>query len=232
MSFKNPVFFYVGILSLSTVLIVFLDVYDTNFSYHDILVESHGLLFDLAVLGVILAIYESYRSKKEKISKYEDSISDYRNWKAPEASLRILGDVKRLNKEHVTDIVLRNCYLREMVIEDVNLENSDLSFVNLELANVNRSIFVNVNLHGANLKGTQFENVNFSECYLRHVQINEKTVFSSCEFNNAKVDKTDWISELDKLGIKGHKDISLRYYVSTEEHVDEYGYTYFQIKRL
>lgn len=37
----------------------------------DLIVEGHGLLFDLIVFGIIFSLYEAYRSKMEKIEQYD-----------------------------------------------------------------------------------------------------------------------------------------------------------------
>lgn len=106
---KSKIGLFIGLGIIVMIIAVILDFYDCNFSYHDILVEFHGLVFDLFVFGIILTIYETNKSKKEKaqadkkrktdlIERYTEEINDFKFWKSEEAMYRTRGLIKRLVK--------------------------------------------------------------------------------------------------------------------------------------
>jgi hypothetical protein len=120
LSSKIGLFVLLAILCL--IIMIGSDFMDNEFSYHDILVEFHGLVFDLFIFGIILTIYESLKSKKEKlelkenkrlvlIERYKEEINDFRFWKSEEAFYRIRGLVKRLVDLGEEKINLSHCYL-------------------------------------------------------------------------------------------------------------------------
>ena len=101
------------------------DVGENGFSWHDLLVEANGVVFDLLVFGILLSVYESLRAKKANIDRFTEEIDDYRGWDEREASYRIAGLLRRLNKEKKYSIDLSNCYLVKAYLSNLNLSNSN-----------------------------------------------------------------------------------------------------------
>lgn len=66
-------------------------------NWTDVLVEAHGLLFDVILFGIVLSIFNKIKSKKENILRLQEELEDYRYWDEKEAVYRIIGIIKRLN---------------------------------------------------------------------------------------------------------------------------------------
>lgn len=84
--------------------------------------------------------------------RYKEEIEDFRNWKSAEASYRIIGNIKRLNRIGVSDINLSGCYLREMDLSGLDLRNANLTDTDLQDVNLK-----SVDLRGAS--GVTIENL-------------------------------------------------------------------------
>ncbi|MBK8195657.1 MAG: pentapeptide repeat-containing protein, partial [Lewinellaceae bacterium] len=100
------------------------------------LVEAHGLFYDLIIFGVLLSVYDALRGRRERITRYQDEIDNYRGWDEKEASYRIVGIIRRLNKDGISNINLSNCYLKGVNLSGLNLANSNCKGANLEGADL------------------------------------------------------------------------------------------------
>ena len=100
---------FISLAIIATLIIIFLDFLDDDFNLHDVLVEAHGLVYDLIVFGVIIALYDTWRDKREKerikkterdqlIQRYKEELDDYRGWDALEARHRVGGIIRRLER--------------------------------------------------------------------------------------------------------------------------------------
>jgi len=128
---------------------------------NNIMVEAHGLFFDLMVLGFLISIYERRRQKKEAIEREKNLIDDFRGWNEKEAMYRIVGAVKRLNRLGESKIQLLKCFLN----------HADLTTINLEGANLSSSCLQKAQLHKANLSFANLISADFSFAKLRSANI-------------------------------------------------------------
>lgn len=175
-------FFFVAAV-VAFFILWFVNAYrDPNgFSWHDVIVESHGVLFDLLVFGILLSLYETLREKQRLL----EEIHDYRGWDEKEAMYRITGAIRRLNKLKVSKIDLGNCYLRGADLRGVdlrgaNLPRADLEGADLSLIESNPPKFFydaqkfrfkimgkSSNLQNANLQNANLQNVIFTDANLQ-----------------------------------------------------------------
>lgn len=134
--------------------------------YENILVEAHGMIFDLLVIGILLVWLNKVGEKRLRIRRYQEEIDDFRHWINEEASFRIAGDVKRLNKDDVFSIDLYNCYLKNVNLNYVNLTNSNMNYVNLEDSSLQNAILNNVRLNQANLQNVKLQGAKLKNAQL------------------------------------------------------------------
>ncbi|NUQ26358.1 MAG: pentapeptide repeat-containing protein [Saprospiraceae bacterium] len=171
----KPTSFYILVFLLVAGIIVFLDAlfFQTWEDWKNVLVEAHGLVFDLLVFGIILTLYDRYRQRKERIERYREEIDDYRGWDEKEAAYRIAGNIRRLNREGVgKKINLTNCNLKladlqcvklnGSLVVNTSLENTKLINADLVGSNFVDSILQGANLSGADLSGTNLCDINLS----------------------------------------------------------------------
>ncbi len=122
---------------------------------HDFYANASTELISIAITVLIIdRLYhrrEAEQAKELRIRRYREEIEDYLGWQSEEATYRIVGLIKRLNQEGVTDI---------------NLEGAKLEGANLEGANLERAKLWRAKLEGANLKGANLEGAKLWEAKL------------------------------------------------------------------
>lgn len=148
--YKNPeIIFFICAFILWTGLMCWSNSKEGgDFSWHDLKVEANGMIFDLFVFGILVTIYNAVRARKEKIERLQEEIDDYRWWQEKEAMYRILGAIRRLNKEGVSRIELQHCTLSGAHLLGVNLTGATFS-----LTVLNRTDFTGADLSTANFVG-------------------------------------------------------------------------------
>ena len=65
--------------------------YKTDDWYFNVLSEAHGMVLDILVIGVGVALLNKYSEKRRDISRYQEEIDDFRHWDSDEAAYRIAG---------------------------------------------------------------------------------------------------------------------------------------------
>ncbi|MCE2732279.1 MAG: pentapeptide repeat-containing protein [Cyclobacteriaceae bacterium] len=182
----------VAILVLSLSLPYYIKDFDLFIP--QILAEAHGMIFDIAVIGILLVWLNQNGEIRQRIRTYKDEIDDFRLWESEEAAFRTVGNIKRLNRHKIHEINLVNCYLARTNLNYVNLAGSNLNSCNLqqssliesnlENARLNQTNFENSNLNQANLKSAYASGANFKDSFLIKTQF-ENAFLIKANFNNA-----------------------------------------------
>lgn len=119
---------------------------------------AYGMLFDIAIIGILITWLNERREKKYRIQSYQNEIDDFRNWISEEAMFRTVGNIKRLNKNNITEINLVDCTLR-----NINLNYADLTGSNLNSADLSNSTLMGIKLNGCRMNQCNFENSNLNQ---------------------------------------------------------------------
>ncbi len=164
---SNPIRISVFVFFLSSIIVISITIYFDLYSYRfreNVLVEAHGTLFDILILGVFVLWLQRKGSSKLEKTRYIDEIDDFRNFVSEEAARKIKGNIKRLLKKGENQIDLSNCYLMGM-----DLRYSDLHDSYMWGANFEESDFRDSNLHNTNLEDTNFHEADLQRCDMRDV---------------------------------------------------------------
>ncbi len=182
----------VTILVLSLSLKYYLSDFD-NFIIQ-VLAEAHGMIFDIAIIGILIFWLNKNGETRQRIRTYKDEIDDFRLWESEEAAFRTVGNIKRLNRHKIFEINLVNCYLAKTNLSYTNLSGSNLNSgnvsqsslieSNLENARLNQTNFENSNLNQANLMGAYASGANFKDTFLIKARF-ESAFLIKANFNNA-----------------------------------------------
>jgi uncharacterized protein YjbI with pentapeptide repeats len=195
---EKPLLTSTIVLVLVTILVLSLSLryYLTDFNSFipQILAEAHGMIFDIAVIGILLFWLNQNGEVRQRIRTYKDEIDDFRLWESEEAAFRTVGNIKRLNRHKIHEINLVNCYLARTNLNYVNLAGSNINSCNLqqssliesnlENARLNQTNFENSNLNQANLKSAYASGANFKDSFLIKTQF-EAAFLIKANFNNA-----------------------------------------------
>lgn len=189
--------------SLIVLLVVTILVVSLSFKYYlndfekfweQVLVEAHGMIFDIAIIGILLFWLNQNGEIRQRIRTYKDEIDDFRLLESDEAAFRMVGNIKRLNRHKIHEINLVNCYLARTHLSYINLKGSNMNSVNLSSASLletnlentrlNQTNFENANLNQANLKGAYASGANFKDAFLIKTQF-ENSFLIKANFTNA-----------------------------------------------
>lgn len=186
------VLFAVAILVIGLSLTYYINDFDQFIQ--QVLAEAHGMIFDIAVIGILLFWLNQNGEIRQRIRTYKDEIDDFRLWESEEAAFRTVGNIKRLNRHRIHDLNLVNCYLPRTNLNYVNLSGSNLNSANitqssliegnLENARLNQTNFENSNLNQAILKGAYASGANFKDAFLIKAQF-ENAFLIKANFSNA-----------------------------------------------
>ncbi len=174
---NHPLIFFAIVIGMPLTLIIhlaylFLVSYRSESYYVDILVEAHGLLFDILFFSIILALYAKSQEKKQKIKRFEEELDDYRGWKETEASYRVAGIIRRLRQEGIEDIDFNRLNLAQCTKEVVEKAVKEKAHI--------------ISLAGADLKRTRLGNADFEHADLERTNFQEANL-ERATFNGANL---------------------------------------------
>lgn len=159
-----------------------------------ILAQAHGMIFDIAVIGILIFWLNQNGEIRQRIRTYKDEIDDFRLWESEEAAFRTVGNIKRLNRHKIYEINLVNCHLARTNLSHVNLKasnlnsanltNSSLIETNLENTRLNQTNFENSNLNQADLQGAYASGANFKDAFLIKANFENAFLIKTC-FKNS-----------------------------------------------
>jgi BTB/POZ domain-containing protein KCTD9 len=158
----------------------------------EIMAEAYGTLFDLLIIGWFL-MWLSKRAERYMLHRrYREEIEDFLGWKSHEATHRIGGNIRRLNRGGVreefrlTEAYLSGANLTGALLKKSDLWGADLSEAllggadlracniggaNLENAILEHADLLDADLRGANLKDADLERANLEGADLRGVNL-------------------------------------------------------------
>ncbi|BEE18512.1 MULTISPECIES: pentapeptide repeat-containing protein [Aeromonas] len=244
---KTEIRIAISVLIIATFVIICIS--HTHYSKPDflegILVESHGMLLDILVIGVFILWLNSHRLKTDRIERFLEEIDDFREWESQEASQRISGNIKRLNLSGVTKITLSRCYLRAADLRSVNLSHSPmhrvdlgksrlrharLDYVDLDTAflgmcDLRATSFISANLERvrfffARANGAIFTKANLRKADMKHGQFRNAD-FKECNFSEAKLTGADMAG----ADFRGATNLSIEELLKTKS----LGYALFDV---
>lgn len=210
--FVSPIFISFIVFLLATFVVYRLTIYYVDSAYNkefirDVLVEAHGMLFDLLIIGTFIfalhILVQRRREKRSDIKRWHEEIDDLRGCKTEEAKHRIIGNIKRLNGNGITQIFLHNCYLKKATfysipfhemnfkrkiqrwtMPEVNLSKSIFSYANLEEASLTQANLQLAALDKTNLKKANLRRATFFRASLQGADLKDADLFGA-DFRNA-----------------------------------------------
>ncbi len=145
-----------------------------------VLAEAHGMLFDIAVIGILIYWLNDNGQTSRRVRTYKDEIDDFRLWESEEAAFRTAGNIKRLNRHRIYTIDLVNCHLAKTNLGYTNMTRSNLNSANVSHSNLNQAVLVNTRMNQTNFEGSN----------LNHAQL-QKSYASGANFKDASLMQAD-----------------------------------------
>jgi hypothetical protein len=173
--------FTASVILIITELIVLLVVsqwkpFHYDYFFDDILSHVIGLLFDVIIVIFLFALINTVSEKRQRIERYKEEIEDFREWNNEEASFRLRGLIKRINKEKVSRLNLVKANLSKRELINANLQKADLSEANLTGAYLFWASLTGANLSEANLSGANLSKAIIELYQLKYVHLSSETI--------------------------------------------------------
>ncbi len=124
-------------------------------------------------------------------------------------------DYSNLTEAQIPAANLERSELREAQMRKINLSDAILKRARLNNANLQRAELLSADLTNANLFGVDLTGADLTEATLWGTKF-ENANLTDVILDNAIVDRQDWISYIDSLGIEGADDIEDRYRIKKQ----------------
>lgn len=174
-----------------------------KFDWAGVLVEAHGLIFDIILFGFVIAFYQykrdeenkkflEFQSQKAEIERYKEEIDDYRPWKDSAVNYRLMGIIRRLVNLGCKDINLAYTNLKGVRLGDIELNRSIFDFAELNNCEIRNFKFINCSFRYTDLTGSQFIKCAFENCRFNGAKIGTDTILNDvtlvdCDLDTSKV---------------------------------------------
>lgn len=130
--------------------------------WENYLVELHGMVLELAVVGGLIIWLDSRRVGRSEIKRQLEDLSDYALLDTPEINLKKVGIIKRLNDAGVNSFNVLNLSLFGMLLNKVEVRGGKLIGLKVSHGFIKGSVFKDVMMRSSNFEGCDLKNTNFS----------------------------------------------------------------------
>lgn len=177
------------------------NIYQDENTWNGILIEAHGMIFDIIVIGILVTVISKSREKRIEIKRYLEEIDDYRWWKSQDASQRISGIIRRVNNRSKTKrFNISNCWLTNAYLNYANLHGAHLVNANLQDAHLSNANLRKANMWGANLQGAHLVNANLQGAHLINANLQEANLVNA-NLREANIDLFQLKNVIDMEGV-------------------------------
>ncbi|MFB6273228.1 MAG: pentapeptide repeat-containing protein [Salinibacter sp.] len=124
------------------------------------------MLLDLLLFGCLLLWFDQKAERRRRIEKYTNAINDLLGWEHEMATYRIVGNVRRLNREGASPESLNKAYLEGADLKGANLSETSVHQANLSDANLRNADLSEAYLGTADFSGANLEKADLSGAHL------------------------------------------------------------------
>lgn len=167
-----------------------LGLYNKDF-WENFLVEMHGIVFELAIIGVLILWLDSKRSKLGEITRLREDLEDYSTLDFPEINVKKLGHIKRLNEHNIKNIDVQNLVLNGLKVKGIIAEDSRLIGLTIIAGSIIGSNFKSMKMRSSNFQKSTIKSTNFESCDLLKGKFNE-SICKGVDFTNSSLERAEF----------------------------------------
>jgi DNA-binding protein len=165
-------------------------LYDRAF-WENILVELHGMMIELVVVGVLVVWLDSRRKKNVEVTRLTEDLEDFAMLDSPEINIKKMGHLKRLNDIGVQELKVRNLVLNKIKIKDITLLKSNIIGLKVNEGTIYNTTFKEVSMRSSSFIKTIIKNTTFENCTLLNSKFTEGTC-KGVSFKGSSVEYADF----------------------------------------
>lgn len=159
--------------------------------WENILVEMHGVMLELAVIGVLIVWLDSRRNRNSEITRLHEDLNDYALLDFPEINVKKLGHLKRLNSMGVKSFNVQNLVLSNLVVKNFAAVDSNLIGLKVRSSTLANSNFSNVKMRSSSFENAVIRNTKFEKCDLLKSNFLDATC-KGISFHESSVERADF----------------------------------------
>lgn len=181
-----------------------LGLYEKPF-WENFLVELHGIVVELAVVGVLIFWLDARRNRVGERNRLLQDLEDYATLDSPELNIKKLGQLSRLNKSGTSQFHILNLTLNKMNLKGLSIKNSIFIGLKVSSGSISGTTFTNVQMRSSNFEECKIKNSSFQSCHLLKSRFKnsncqgvsfkdcslERADFSKANLQNADFSETD-----------------------------------------
>ena len=169
---------------------------ESNGFLGNVVAEAYGTLYDLLIIGCFTLWLNRRAQNRIENNRYREEIEDFLGWRSPEASHRIAGSIRRLNRNGVrSDIRLTEAFLKGANLSSATLRDSDLWGAYLREAKLGKADLSGANLAGADLEEADMERADLHGADFRGANLKlsdlERADLRKANLGGADLEKSD-----------------------------------------
>lgn len=165
-------------------------LYSKDF-FENVLVEAHGMILDIAVLGVVLLWFEKRGATVQLVAQNKKAIAYLKFYRGVDASFRVYEAVRNLQELKCKTIALPNANLTDLQIQELSLEKANLQNCNFSRSTLERCEFVDCEADAALFIDAKLKQTKFVRTKLRRAKfVNAK--LNGCDFTTAEITNADF----------------------------------------
>lgn len=143
-----------------------LGLYNKDF-WENVLVEAHGMVFDILIIGVIVVWLDTRRTTFNEKKSMLNELSDMSYLDLPEVNHRKVGMMHRLNKLGVESFNIDELIIAEVRVKRLNVGASTLNNLKVMRSSISESHFTKTALLRADFSDTQIKSTKFLNCEMK-----------------------------------------------------------------
>jgi uncharacterized protein YjbI with pentapeptide repeats len=167
-----------------------LGLYSRDF-WENFLVEIHGVVFELSIIGILILWLDSKRNRNSDIRRLKEDLDDYSTLDFPEINVKKLGHFKRLNQYGIKNIDVQNLVLNGLKVNGVIAEGTRLIGLKVIDGSIVDSVFKSMKMRSSNFQKSTIRNTKFESCNL----LKSKFTDAKCkgvDFSSSSVESADF----------------------------------------
>jgi uncharacterized protein YjbI with pentapeptide repeats len=157
--------------------------------FENLLVEMHGTVLDLFVVGVILYWFERRQARLKQRSDLLEALHHLRLYTSPDVPAKVLITVRQLLNLGEEQLELSQLQFTNIKIEQLTLRQCKLYASVFSSSRLQMACFESCSFDGAIFVGSTFRQVTMQCCSLRRAKFNGATLdgmdFTSCDLRDA-----------------------------------------------
>ena len=169
-----------------------LGLYNKDF-WENVLVEAHGMIFDILIIGVIVVWLDTRRTNHNEKKSMLNELSDMSYLDLPEVNHRKVGMMHRLNNLGVITFNIEGLILTNVRIKRLRFEGSNFSFLKTIDSSISGTEFIETSLFRADFSEADIKSTRFISCEMKKA-VFIKSKANGVDFSNSNLERAKFMN--------------------------------------